>query len=65
MSVSDFVKDLFCYLGVVQLEGGWETAGKGFIVSGQPAADGTSQVTVAVKISWQRNAANTSQKRRI
>lgn len=55
----DFIIKLVCYLGVVQLEGGRETAGKGFIVSGQPAADSTGQVTVAVKIAWQRNAANT------
>lgn len=52
MSVSDFVKNLFSYLRVVQLERRRETAGKGFAVSGQPTADGPCQVTVAVKVAW-------------
>ena len=53
------VKKLQSYLRVVQLEGRRETLREGVTVSGQPTANGTCQVTVAVQVAWQIRAANT------
>lgn len=44
--------NLCSYLRVVQSEGRRETLGEGLTVSGEPAADRTRQVTVAVQIAW-------------
>lgn len=46
------------YLRMVQREGAGQTLAKGFAVSGEATADGTSQVTVAVQITWKMRKKN-------